>query len=168
MGELRTSYVEHVVGEYYRKRGYFVLPRRKYSSPKHGWKDIDLIAIKDKVLVIECKGGADTHSKMAHNVVENFVQANRHIDETIPLAEGKERENILVVAFKLADKHKEYLRSNGVEVQHLQDLLRKFLRILKKQMESKKFGKDEDFVTRTLKALVDYELIKDDVLDNIG
>jgi len=161
-----SSYVEHVVGEYYKKLGYFISPRWKYVSEKWGWKDIDLLAVNEsEVLAIECKGGEKNHCEMAEKVIKDFAQINKHVNEKIPLAKGKGRKNILVVAFTLSPKKLEdYLRSNSIEVRYLKDLMRDFLNCLHKEWkESKRKGKEEDFVTRTLKELIIYEWIKDDV-----
>ena len=162
------SYVEHIVGEYYKKLGYFISSRVKYFSRKWGWKDIDLLAVNEnEVLIIECKGGAKNHSEMAKKIIEDIVEINKYIDEKMPLAKGKKRRNLLVVAFTLSPKTVEHeLHSRGVDVLYLQNVIKNFLKLLEKEMkESKKIGKEEDFVTRTLKQLIIYKWIKDDVFN---
>jgi len=55
------SWVEHVVEEYYKMKGYMISRRVKYKTPKpngkmSNWKDIDILAVnEDEVLVVECK-----------------------------------------------------------------------------------------------------------------
>lgn len=162
------SFVEHLVGEYYRKLGYIVSSRIKYPSKKWGWKDIDLLAINAKeLLAIECKGGARNHSEMVAGIIEDSRRVGQYIDKNIPIAEGKTRKNLLVTSFLLSPRTLETkLGSEGIEIRYLDDILIEFLKLLKKEMnETGKTGKEEDYVTRTLKYMIEKRMIKDELFE---
>ncbi len=158
-----VSYVEEIVSEYYRLKGYFISKDWKYRVPKEvtgkkvsGWKDIDVLAITDKeVLIIECKAftGYRSSRETTKKLSEDFKQAERAI-KNARLVGNKSIKKILVVDSSIK-KVERNLKKRGIEVYLLEELMRNFLKLLRKVTTMQ-----EHPMTRTLKYLVEHEFIQ--------
>jgi len=161
------SYVEEIASEYYRLKGYFI--QRDYTYRKQtknvgkptGWKDIDIIAINDKeVLVIECKSQVREKNKARH-IINSMLSACKEVSK-MPIVKkrGLGIKKILVVDksgyYYSVKKHLQTIEGAGFKIIDLIDLAKDIIKILN---ERTTLGKEENTATRTIKALIDWNLI---------
>lgn len=166
------SYVEDIASEYYRLKGYLIFRSIKYQVPRtetgkkaSGWKDIDILALNEiETLAIECKSftGLKKAEDMAEELLENFKYAEKFYIQKTPLVKDKKIRKILVVdwAVKRVDN---ILKTKGIEIYHLNDLMKDFLAVLKTKLKTARVGKEDHPMTRTLIFLLNGGFLKDNL-----
>lgn len=166
---MAISYVEDIASEYYRLKGYLVSKDVHYQVPKavsgktaEGWKDIDVLALNEKeVLLVECKGftGTMKADEMYKKLLNDFKSAEEYYVKKSALLSDKKIKKILVVDYS-TPKLDNMLVKGNIEIFHLNDLMKDFLRILKTRITTLRMGKEEHPMTRTLLFLLAWGFLK--------
>lgn len=166
---MTISYVEDITSEFYRLKGYFISKDIPYQIPKKvsgkkvsGWKDIDVLAINDKeVLIIECKAflGYEKSDKVTQDLLQRFKYAEKAVKNNIQLAKNKRIRKILVVDSSIKKVENE-LKKKGITVHSLEDIMKEFLDILRKRLKTGRVGKEQHPITRTLIFLLECGFLK--------
>jgi len=167
------SYVEELASEYYRLSGYFTQRDYHYrreiikEGKGRGWRDIDILAVNaNEVLIIECKAQV-RESGLPKKIIEDMKHATKEISK-INLLKGKTIRKILVYdSVRSVGKQVIEVKKAGIDVVDLQDIVKKMLIILniRKSENNENLGKEENVATRTLLAMLDWDLIKSDLTE---
>lgn len=179
---MALSYTEELVSEYYKhvlddknKPKYVVSEKVKYKGPKGiGWSDIDVLAIgTDEIRVIETKHytrkrkGVDMIKKLS----KSLDAAKKHV-KMQPYSKGKNIKKVFIGTY-MSETIVKKLQQKGIETRYLGDIVKDFLRILRRKIYPnwpKKRpwggrGKEESNVTRSLILLLEEEFIKNKILE---
>ena len=100
------SLTEMIAAQYYRFKGYLVEPRVQFVGDPQGkkcWRDLDLLAIKDEVVLVNCKDAVNTKDG-AEAIIANLQFAEKHVKTRYADLVGnkKIRRELICGTFELA------------------------------------------------------------------
>lgn len=164
---MARSWIENVVGEYYRKLGYFVIENFTYFSQTPdkripGWQEIDVLATKvDELKIVSCKRGLTPSGyRRLPMYFKMHVNALGKSPYSWLLQKSKGRiENVLVIEYPRKEHVKMIERK--VKVVPLKQILLEYVFLLERELTANggREGMESNFVTRTVKALIEYGII---------
>lgn len=175
------NYIEELVGEYYKMKGYFVMTnywipfntnRARESKGKQqeysaqSWTDIDVLAKNEKeLLIIQVKTTINTKEtpgkiKVFFKRVEDFLK----ISKLAPCGENGiywSSENCIIkkiIVYEYKNSPKSYLKiltDEGIEAKYFGDLLKEII----KYIEDKKGLKEGNSTMRFLHFLCEHKML---------
>lgn len=164
--------MEELALAYYMKKGYLVsrgvrfqYPKKKTGKSVAGWSDIDILALAlGEVLIIQCKSflGTEKSKEVARKITDHFTYAFEFLntsEQYKPWLHGTRIRKILVVDYTVRETEKR-LKDKDIEILYLANIVREMLQILK----SKKGGKEDNILIRTLKFMIESGFIKEETL----
>ncbi|GEM_PF-2082292 len=152
---MSANFVEELVTEYYRIRGYLVLPNywfpvqnsvhrtqrgedQKYSA--RSWKDIDVLAVGEKELIlvqvkaIVNEAGVVAKVQSFFDQAEQFIQQGKAPDGIASIQWwGKERtiRKLLVYEYYSVPKYLNQLKGTGIEVREFDSYFKEIIQYIK-------------------------------------
>ena len=192
-----TSYVEDLAAAALERQGYVVirntwirLPKNVEKHSQH-WTDIDILAIgAEDVLICSCKAflGSGKAATIAEDTATWFDHAAEEIQKDVRLrglTDGRSIRRVVVLDSPGSRAIATALSERAIEIIHLEDLFVGLvhhavghLRDLNPKLAKKdKFwvrrvetvlGKDEDPMRRLILAMLTWDVLKDDVVDEVA
>jgi hypothetical protein len=170
---MSANFVEELVGEYYRNKGYLVqtnywfpFESKRTRRDKEGaqeysarsWSDIDVLAVgENEILVIQVKAIIN-EMKMAEKIIKYFRRTGAFLEDKNILdadarvkwwTQGRRVRNIVVYEFYSAPKYIEKLKNSGIEAYRFSDYFEKIVTL----SEKKKGFKEENTLMRMIHFL---------------
>jgi hypothetical protein len=160
------SYTEEIVSEYYKhikeygKLKYFVSDHVYFKGKAHGWRDIDILAVgKKEILIIQTKSYAYCSSSKRNSVkmiLKFFEEAEKFVRKSYEV-NNKNVKKIFIADYGLSEQISQKLNMHKIETMKLTEIFTSFLKILDNDYMSKnRISKDENNVTRTLMFLISW------------
>jgi len=178
-GERVGSWIEEIVARYYQKLGFFVIMDYKFFIPREvsgkkvgGWSDIDVLAYNGEELhVVQCKPflGRSKAEREVKNILSWFEIAVNHVEGDPKIGELVKHNKIVkrvVIQFPQPKKAIEMLRSQGIEVIPLKEVIKELINLIKKEVEEYRregrgrIGKEDDVLLAFIRELILSKIIK--------
>ncbi len=162
------NWLEDLVSQYYKVRGYMVLENEDLPMPKteyrrvRGHSDIDVIAIKKgEIIHVECQSwwgpGKADESKEFQRLKDRFAQAPDAIFDKYNFLDKNnfKIKNIFVTSGKPKksrgngpwDRLQDFCNKNGIELIEIDNIIKELIKELKKKYpKPEKVGKEEGIV----------------------
>jgi len=125
------SLCQYLAERYYKRRNYIVernIPILPKEEKKQFWSDLDLLAVGEDVLLVNCKDFLPS-SKQREKIVENLDDAEKYLKDNYKFLSGKKFKKQYV--FIGTDKEtRDYLRKQNIEILCFDDLFVRYLREL--------------------------------------
>lgn len=143
------SLCQYIAERYYRRINYVVekeIPILPEEGKKQFWSDLDLLAVGDDILLINCKDFLPS-SKQRENIIDNLNKAESYIKKHYRHFSAKQFKKQYV--YIITDKNTlNYLKGENIETIHFDDLFVRYIKELddflteinKKSRESIKAG----------------------------
>jgi len=172
------SWIEEIVARYYQKLGFFVIvnysffvPREESGKKVGGWSDIDVLAYNGRELhVVQCKSflGMKKAKDAAKNVLRWFEVALKHLEKDPKLRELAKQSKVVKRVVLQTPQPKsavEMLKSSGIEVVVLSDMIKELIEVVKKELEEYKthggrIGKETDVLLAFVREMVHSGIVK--------
>lgn len=167
------SWIEEIVARRYQKLGFFVIMDYKFFVPREisgkkvgGWSDIDVLAYNGEELhVVQCKQflGMKKAENVARDILRWFEIAVNHIEGDAKIRELARHSRIVkrvVIQFPHPKRAVEMLRSHGVEVVLLREVIKELIDLAKKEIEGYRkegrgrIGKEDDVLLAFIRELI--------------
>ena len=173
------SWIEEIVARYYQKLGFFVIMDYKFFIPREvsgkkvgGWSDMDVLEYNgEKLHVVQCR--LFLGMKKAENIVEDillwFEIAVDHVKDDPKIKDFIKYSRIIrriVVQTPQPKKAIEMLRSQGIEVVQLKEVIKELIDFIKKEIEEYRregrgrIGTEDNVLLAFIRELILSKIIK--------
>lgn len=167
-----SNFVEELVSEYYRTKGYFVMTNywfptvgkrkrtqrgKRQSFDAQSWSDLDVTAINDKELVLIQVKAIVNEMKVANKIIDYFDKVDSFLKSgNVKWWKHKKRiKKMLVYENYSIPKYTNKISEQGIEVVKF----RKFYEELLQHIQKKKGSKEENPIMRFIYYLNNNSLV---------